>query len=275
MELLSSAKSPAIQFPDTQWSFNADSILKKITRMTMNYKFVMDMSNQFYLCPIENVVEKSQKNKINQQLIDACRVGHIETVIDLIEHHGADLHLAKTETCLKFNPQGDNPLHVATANGYNDIVDYLIRQGADVHFTNKRYVAPIHTAVFKGRIDTVKLLLDKGAHIETKEDEGDTPLAWASYTGYSKIVEFLIQQGSNIHNKNNLDYTPLHWACYIGHLSVVKILVENGANIFAVNTYDETPVCCASNCGRDDVYAYLLKVAAKEKRFRIITGGVS
>lgn len=249
-----------------------DSFLQKITRTVMNYKFVMNMNNQFYLCPMENVVEKSQKNKINQQLIDACKVGHTEKVIELIEIIGADLHLETTETCLKFNPEGNNPLHIATANGYNDIVDYLIKKGADIHCINKRYATPIHTAVFKGRIDTVRLLLDKGACIEAREDEGDTPLSWASYTGYSKIVEFLIQRGANIHNKNNLDYTPLHWACYIGHLSVVKILVENGANVFALNFYDETPICCASNCGREDVYAYLVKVATKERRFRVITG---
>ena len=237
----------------------------------MNYKFIMNMNNQFYLCPIEKVVEKSQKNKINQQLIDACKMGNTEKVIELIKINAADLHLENTETCLKFNPEGNNPLHIAAANGYNDIVDYLIRNGADIHCVNKRYATSIHTAVFKGRVETVKLLLDRGASIEAKEDEGDTPLAWASYTGYSNIVELLLQRGANIHNKNKLDYTPLHWACYIGHLGVVKTLVDHGANIFAENFDGDTPICCASNCGREDVYMYLIKAANKSRRFRVIT----
>lgn len=241
----------------------------------MNYKFVMNTNNQFYLCPIEKVAEKSQKNKINQLLIDSCKTGNTAKVIELIELHGADLHLEKMETCLTFNPEGNSPLHIAASNGYNDIVDYLIKKKTNMHSPNKRYATPIHAAVFKGRIETVKLLLDRGTNIETKEDEGDTPLAWASYCGYSNIVELLIQRGANIHNQNKLNYTPLHWACYIGHLYVVKLLIDNGANILTENLYRETPICCASNCGRDDVYAYLIKVAARSKKFRVISGGRS
>lgn len=238
----------------------------------MNYKFVLKMQNEFYLCPIKKVAEKSQQNKINHQLIEVCKIGNTEKVKELIEVNGADLHLSDIEVCLKFTPEGSNPLHIAAANGYNDIVDYLITQGTNIHCKNKKGEAPIHAAVFKGRIETVNLLLSKGTEIERKEDEGDTPLAWSSYMGYSRIVELLINHGANIHNKNKLHYTPLHWACYIGHLNVVKILVEGGANLFFENFYGETPICCASNCGREDVYAYLLKIAIKAKRFRVITG---
>lgn len=238
----------------------------------MNYQFIMNENNQFYLCPIEKVAEKCQQNKINQQLIDACKMGNSRKVIELIDIYHADLHLHETKICLKFNSEGNNPLHIAAANGYNDIVNLLLQRGTNIHCANKRNAAPIHAAVFKGRLDTVKLLLENGASIETQEDEGDTPLAWASYTGYANIVEFLIEANANINHKNKLDYTPLHWACYIGHLAVVRILVEHGANIFLENAYGETPICCASNCGREDVYAYLLKLATKGKKFRVIKG---
>ena len=60
----------------------------------MNYQFVLDDNNQFSLCPIEAVAEKSKKNKINEMLIDACKLGSVEKVIDLIETKGTDLHLA-------------------------------------------------------------------------------------------------------------------------------------------------------------------------------------
>jgi len=243
-----------------------------IVGIEMNYKFILEKENQFTLCPIEKVAARSCQNKINHQLLDACKGGNIEKTIDLIEKNGADLHLSPLMSCLKFNPEGDNPLHIVAANGYNDIARYLIEKGADIHCANKKGNAPIHSAVFKGRLDTVNLLLDLGTHIETKEDEGDTPLAWASYTGYASIVETLIARGADIHTVNKLAYTPLHWACYIGHLSVVKILVECGANIFAENQHNETPLFCASDCGRDDVYSYLLKVAHKKKRFRVING---
>lgn len=237
-----------------------------------NYKFVMNMQNQFYLCPIERVVEKSYQNKTNQELIDACKIGNAEKVIELIEQKGANLHTADVEICLKFNPEGNNPLHIASANGYNVIVNYLIQKGTDIHCINKKGEAPIHAAVFKGRVETVNLLLDKGTDIEITENEGDTPLAWASYTGYSNLVELLIRRGANTHHRNKLDYTPLHWACYIGHLNVVKVLVDHGADIYAKNFNGETPIYCSSDCGRDDVYAYLLKIATKETKLTVIKG---
>lgn len=237
----------------------------------MNYQFVLHDNNQFSLCPIEAVAEKRKKNMVNEMLVNACKDGIVEKVIALIENDGADLHLADLITWLKFNPAGNSPLHIASAKGYNDIVEYLLSKGANIHSVNKRLASPLHSAVFKGRIETVKLLLDKGASIEAREDEGDTPIAWASYTGFAKIVEHLIERGADIQNKNNLNYTPLHWACYIGHLSVVKILIENGANINAINNFEETPIICASNCGRDDVYAYLFRVSSKKATLRLIT----
>lgn len=238
----------------------------------MNYKFVLKMQNQFYLCPIDKVTEKSQQNKINQQLLDMCRIGNIEKVIELVEDKGANLHLATIDTCLQFTPEGSNPLHIAAANGYNEIVNYLIDKGTDIHCINKKGESPIHLAVFKGRNETIRLLFDKGTYIDTREEEGDTPLAWACYSGYSNIVELLIEKGANINSKNKLGYTPLHWACYIGHLNVVRILVEKGADVTIENQHGETPICCASNCGREDVYIYLLKISTKSKKFRVIPG---
>lgn len=236
----------------------------------MNYTLVLSKNNQFHLCLIDEVVQRSHQNKLNQQLLEACKLGLGEKVVELINIQGADLHLANTEVFLKFNPEGNSPLHIAAANGYNDIVEYLISAGSNVNCSNKRLAAPIHVAVFRGRYDTVKLLLDKGASIEAREDEGDTPLAWASYTGYSNIVELLIEYGADIHNKNNFNYTPLHWACYIGHLSAVQTLVKYNANIQIQNAYGETPICCALSCGRDDVYLFLIKKQSKHRGFRVI-----
>lgn len=236
----------------------------------MNYLLQPGENNQFSLCPIEEVAEKSKKNKINEMLMYACKLGNVAKVISLIENEGADLHLADLHTLLQCNQAGNSPLHIAAGCGYNDIVGYLLSKGSDIQSDNKRFASPLHSAVYKGRIETVKLLISHGAEIESLEDEGDTPLAWASYTGCAKIVRYLLSQGANINNRNKLLYTPLHWACYKGNLSVVKILIKNGADLVCKNAHNETPIICASNCGRNNVYTYLYSVQEKRPILQLI-----
>ena len=64
--------------------------------------------------------------------------------------------------------RGETMLHVAACHGYNDVVEYLLNNDADVDVTDDDGMTPLHAAVVWGNVDAVLSLVSAGAdmHIE-------------------------------------------------------------------------------------------------------------
>ena len=106
--------------------------------------------------------------------------------------------------------------------GYNEIVTFFHKYGADIHALNDEALL---SAALNGHTETVKLLLDRGADIHAFNDNA---LHWAAQNGHTETVKLLLDQGARIHA--NHDYA-LHAAAYNGHPDTVKVLLDKAATI--------------------------------------------
>lgn len=70
----------------------------------------------------------------------------------------------------------NTPLHVASINGYTDVVKFLLEKNCTVDVTNDQKDTPLHDAIENGHVDVVKLLLDAGANPNKPNRHGDEPL---------------------------------------------------------------------------------------------------
>lgn len=74
------------------------------------------------------------------------------------------------------------PLLLAVSKGHKELVDLLIRKGADVKVVTSDKIydeyswTPLHYAAKKGFKDIAKLLIAAGADVNAKSDDGKTPL---------------------------------------------------------------------------------------------------
>ena len=77
---------------------------------------------------------------------------------------------------------GAYPLHLATAIGNSEIVEILLKSGADVEKPayDENGGRPLHWAVFFQEPESVKLLLDYRASLTSKDNNGTTPLDLAA-----------------------------------------------------------------------------------------------
>ena len=147
--------------------------------------------------------------KLNDYLLENCWEGNINK-IKLLILQGANIECQDSN---KFTP-----LHIASYQGYFEIVNYLLSKGANIECQAIDKYTPLHFAARVDQRNIVEYLASYGAKIEFHEES--TPLYIASQNGYLEIVKYLISQGANIECQARNNLTPLHIASHQGYLNI-------------------------------------------------------
>lgn len=95
----------------------------------------------------------------------------------------------------------------AAGNGNQDLVECLLKIGADPNFEHKGFTV-FFNAVRNGHKEVVKLMLDCGADVNKPTITGYYPLDIAVLKGYEEIVHTLVKHGAHINSTNSVDMTP-------------------------------------------------------------------
>ncbi|KAJ5037252.1 uncharacterized protein L3040_007429 [Drepanopeziza brunnea f. sp. 'multigermtubi'] len=153
---------------------------------------------------------------------------------------------------------GRSPLHWACATGKTHFAELLLTRSrmprANVHAIESRGKTSLHLAVARDSDDIVELLLRHGAEISARSDGGWTALHNACELGSEKIVRILLGAGSDINAKLLNGMTPLHLAAQGGHLAVVKCLLERkDIKRAARDTFGSTPFLRAAQNRHKDI----------------------
>ena len=170
---------------------------------------------------------------------------------------------------------GTTDLHIAAANGWAHLTEWLIRNGANVHARiksdDKKMDAtlkkrlnsggsptrhgqyPLHTAFEDGSVAAAKVLVDYGAKVNAKNASGSISLHSAAANNSSKMVDFLLDKGANVDAKDRYESTPLHYAAYFNAVNAAKSLIQGGANMRAINSEWQTPLDYAKDEGHTEM----------------------
>ena len=222
-------------------------------------------------------------------LFRAAQVGNLESVKFLIEKEPELLNYKMDNEVFGFTV-----LTHAVKHGKMNVVEYLLKQGADPSITDQSNNLPLHHAADKrhleiakmliekkadtinvkgyvgatplcvassaGNLDMFQFLLNKGADANILDDNGYLPLHWACRKGYLKMIELLIDKKFNINAKGDRGFTALHHAAEHGHLEIVKILIDKGANINIPTSEGRFPIQFAAYNGHLDILKHLLEI---------------
>jgi ankyrin repeat protein len=106
------------------------------------------------------------------------------------------------------SPRGITALYAAAINGHDEIVEFLLSQGADIDVRLNDGETPLMAAVWNGQVGTVALLISKGADVNARKftrykPSGESGLVWATprdrtekNENYDKIFQLLAQAGA-------------------------------------------------------------------------------
>ena len=86
----------------------------------------------------------------------------------------------------------------AVDGGYDQIIQLLLDQGADINAQGGYYGNALQSALRSGYDKVVQMLLDKGANINAQGGFYGTTLQTASFEGHDKVIQMLLDRGADI-----------------------------------------------------------------------------
>jgi ankyrin repeat protein len=154
---------------------------------------------------------------------DAAAIGDLETVKELVERDRSLVNATSAE--------GYPPLGLAAFLGHTNVVEFLLREGADVNAVgkNENGFTALTGAVAGGHADVVELLVDRGADVNQRYEGGTfSPLLAAAAEGDPRIVRLLLDHGANANTRTADGKTALALALEKGHREVADVLRCHG-----------------------------------------------
>uniref|UniRef100_A0A8D3AY31 Oxysterol-binding protein n=1 Tax=Scophthalmus maximus TaxID=52904 RepID=A0A8D3AY31_SCOMX len=218
-----------------------------------------------------------------EQFLRCARNGDLPGIQKLL------MSTIKEETRININCKGKSksnlgwtPLHLACYFGHKDVVEELLKAGADVNLPNNIGDSPLHKAAFTGRKEVVMLLLHYDACATvingtaqipkdvTQNAEIRSMLEAAERTEERKLEEQLLEAARegdlstltqllsrkkppDINCSDLLGNTPLHCAAYRGQRQCALKLLKNGAGPNIKNKKGQTVFDLASDTAMKQV----------------------
>src|ERR1035441_9615733 len=101
------------------------------------------------------IIASSHHDPMDYKAVDAAAEGgNLETLKSI---------LARDPTLLQSKDWGDlTPLHLAVLHNHQDVVEYLLAQGADVNAKTSTGITALHEAAQNGNKEITELLLEIG-----------------------------------------------------------------------------------------------------------------
>eukprot|EP00127_Corallochytrium_limacisporum_P006196 Clim_evm13s221 gene=Clim_evmTU13s221 len=228
---------------------------------------------------------KQEPVNLTAQMCRAAYEGDLETLRFYIETAGIGVNFDDYDR--------RTPLHLAASEGHENVIKYLIIQGADPRAEDRWGGTPLDDARRGGHEAVVKYLEDvMPAPGPVVNDEGSDKLPGTTMRDralmrqtadpgldvqagrieayFQAVVRNDVEQMQvmlddvDVMVRDSDRRTALHWAAAEGNLGAVKFLVSQGADVNAVDRWNSMPLNEAKRSGFADVAEYLAKCGAKE-----------
>ncbi|MHB1948882.1 MAG: ankyrin repeat domain-containing protein [Gammaproteobacteria bacterium] len=206
----------------------------------LNQKNFLSVFNQYSIAilpeiaylviELEKMIQQMFSSKHLEQETEitiACKLGNLEAV----RYFGCSkINLA--------NSAGLTPLMIAFKNENPELVDLLLRHGADVKQVNKilrsrnaEGKTEFLLACKEGNLQKVRCFISIGANLHEKDLMGNTCLMYAAHGGHTDIVELLLRHGMDPNEKSiNNEWNALMCAARVGHTATATLLLDHKAD---------------------------------------------
>jgi len=187
----------------------------------------------------EELTEKEKRD-----FFEAAMYGDMDKIKAYVVIRNVDVNIV--------DPADWTAIMAASQRGNEDVVKYLLANGAKVDMVNNSHATALHYAD-NGTI--AKLLIDHGAPVSVQNEFGESALHTACNAhfvspGILSVVDLLIENRADCNLRNNEGQTSLHIAVRQEHKPLVEKLVKGGADASIKDNKGQTPMDLATT---DDI----------------------
>lgn len=238
---------------------------------------------------------------LDEQLIDAVRAGHLETVQALLDA-GADVDATGSARSGSWTYNAAPAITHAVLRDHTDILEILIGSGADLdkpelgyldtalhtaaHLDNaaivhmliehgadpqpisrhRNWETPLHYAAEVGAVEAINALLDEGVDVDVHVEGRRTALMNVVKDGGARVATevgtVLLERGADPNLQEPDGTTALHSAAERGLTDVVLLCIAHGAQIDLQDRLGDTALHLATREDQAEVVAVLVDAGA-------------
>lgn len=166
----------------------------------------------------------SPSPSLTPPLVHALHLDHKRVALYLATQPELDLEAT--------NEAGENGLMMAALRGHLELVELLIKRGAQV---NKAGWTPLHYAAsYSGSnaLAIVRKLLEHHAFVDAESPNRSTPLMMAAQYGSEPVVQLLLEEGAQPLQKNQQGLTAIDFARRAGREPIALLIGRHAAKAF-------------------------------------------
>jgi ankyrin repeat protein len=177
--------------------------------------------------------------------------------------------LARGASRTSHDDLGARALHIAAAGGHLEATQALLHAGFPLSEPDARTgKLPLHWAVTRGSPEVVDLLLRRGADVNARDNYGETPLhALARLDPWRTAIMAprLVAAGADLEARDVRGFTPLHVAAGADNLGVVQLYASLPHTYDAATPTGLLPLDLAYRSRSDRVAERLFALGAHSK----------
>ena len=164
------------------------------------------------------------------------------------------------------NDEGQTALHFAARSGSPSpqIVGALLNSGAPINAQDQEGITALMSALESREI--AKLLLTRGADVTLRTKDGATALLYAAGRNVPWLKP-LIERGADVNARNGRGQTPLMWATgaidWVNKPEVMHALIDSGADVNLADRNGNTALMFAALQGLTNSASILLQAHAQ------------
>lgn len=204
---------------------------------------------------VADVISRRRGENSGKKLITMLNTS-LSPSLKLVETH---LNMYPQNIVMRDRHNDRTPLMVAAAMGHVEVVDLLIRRGANIDVQDIDGETALFYAIQASELVVVELLIRRGARVDVFKNDGGSVLhAMAEDNIFKEFILEVILGGLDVNRVDENGDTALHVATDSGSSEIIAGLIMLGANCNVQNVDGVVPLMIAIEAGNRNAFNALL-----------------